>query len=141
MTHIVEPYYLFKKPQNFSLMILTLDPLAIHRAHRLCFSPRSDKRSCVFDAVARCKNYYIACSRRIVPRSKLYRISLPYQSSCFVAGSTFFRSACAGAGPIFQRIIRIPLSRGPNVPRDAFQPFPSGLSGWISLQRVSRPPK
>lgn len=57
------------------------------------------------------KNYFHRCPRDIVLRPELYPTPPPYQSSCFVVGSTFFRSACADAGPIFQRIIRIPLSR------------------------------
>lgn len=51
------------------------------------------------------------CPRDIIPRPELHRTPPIYHSSCFVAGSTVFRSACADAGPIFQRIIRIPLSR------------------------------
>lgn len=112
MTHIVEPYYLFKKPQNFSLMILILDPLAIRARivyvfHHDLISP--DKLRFRYSCAM--QKLFHRRSRRIVPRPELYRIPPPYQSSCFVAGSTFFRSACAGAGPIFQRIIRISLSR------------------------------
>lgn len=67
----------------------------------------SDKlRSYVFDAKIISSPFTWYCSST----GTIYRIPPLCQSSCFIAGSTFFRSAC-DVDPIFQRIIRIPLSR------------------------------
>jgi len=80
----------------------------------LCpFSLRGDKpcgRTCVSDAQCTMWKSIHRVHSVVLFLERLYRTT-PYQSSRRVAGSTFFRSACTGVGPIFQRIIRVPLSQ------------------------------
>lgn len=129
MTYIIEPYYLFKKPQNFSLMILILDPLAIRA--RIVYVFHHDLISPVVAFSIQLRDAKI--------------ISSPFTPYCSSTGAISNTPAL----PIFllrrrKYVFPIGLCRcwpdfpahyphfaiaGPNMPRDAFQPFPSGLSG------------
>jgi hypothetical protein len=77
------------------------------RADKLCgrtFGRVSDAQCTMWKSIHRVHSVALFFER-------LYASGLSL-SSHLVAGSTFFRSACTGVGPIFQRIIRVPLSRG-----------------------------